>query len=72
MKLMSNYLNNINFRKIIGVSLKNEIGEQNCFLNVIMHALYHMKEIRNYFINEEIKNDVKLNLFSELKVKYII
>jgi hypothetical protein len=53
--------------KLLGPPIKNDIGEQNCFLNVLIHALYHIKEIRKFFIEEEIKNDSRLNLFFELK-----
>jgi hypothetical protein len=52
----------------VGVPIKNDIGEQNCYVNVILHAIYYIKEIRKYFIEEEIKHDMRLNIFSELKV----
>jgi len=59
-------------RKSIGPSLKNEFGEHNCFLNVIIHTLYNIKEIRTFFLVEDFKQNRELNIFSELGVKIFL
>lgn len=53
--------------KLLGPPIKNDIGEQNCFLNVLIHAFYQIKEVRNFFLQETIKNDARSNLFFELQ-----
>ena len=50
-------INNFIINKSIGVPLKNEIGEQNCFLNVIIHMLFQVNEIKNFLFNEEIDSN---------------
>ena len=56
-------------KKFIGVPIKNESGEQNCFVNVILHFIYNIKEIKNYFLKQNFPDDKRFYLFSELKVK---
>jgi hypothetical protein len=53
--------------KLLGPPIKNEIGEQNCFLNVLIHYFYQNKEIRKFLMQETIKNDARSNLLFELQ-----
>ncbi|KAL4566551.1 hypothetical protein LXL04_030668 [Taraxacum kok-saghyz] len=36
---------------IYGTGLKNEVGEYNCFLNVIIQSLWHLRRFREEFLN---------------------
>lgn len=47
-----------------GVKMKNNLGEQNCFVNVVIHLLYNCKE----FLEKLKKFHTKSKLLSELKV----
>ena len=55
--------------RIIGIGLKNEIGDQNCFLNVLIHFIYHTKELRSFF-EGNIPNVYRNNWFIEIKVTF--
>ncbi|KAI6682958.1 hypothetical protein NL676_028871 [Syzygium grande] len=35
---------------LFGTGLQNEIGEYNCFLNVIIQSLWHLRQFRNEFL----------------------
>ncbi|XP_030531227.1 uncharacterized protein LOC115741459 isoform X2 [Rhodamnia argentea] len=35
---------------VFGTGLQNEIGEYNCFLNVIIQSLWHLRQFRNEFL----------------------
>ncbi|CAM8978231.1 unnamed protein product [Rhodiola kirilowii] len=37
---------------IFGTGLKNEIGEYNCFLNVIIQSLWHIRRFRDEFLSK--------------------
>ncbi|XP_057443061.1 uncharacterized protein LOC130734595 isoform X2 [Lotus japonicus] len=39
-----------NVNGIIGTGLKNEVGEYNCFLNVIIQSLWHLSRFRKEFL----------------------
>ncbi|KAI4326660.1 hypothetical protein MLD38_031949 [Melastoma candidum] len=36
---------------VIGTGLQNEAGEYNCFLNVIIQSLWHIRQFRDKFLN---------------------
>ncbi|CAA2997770.1 Inactive ubiquitin carboxyl-terminal hydrolase 54 [Olea europaea subsp. europaea] len=40
----------INWTDGYGTGLKNEIGEYNCFLNVIIQSLWHLRRFRDHFL----------------------
>ncbi|KAI4342558.1 hypothetical protein MLD38_027175 [Melastoma candidum] len=35
---------------VVGAGLQNEVGEYNCFLNVIIQSLWHIRQFRNEFL----------------------
>ncbi|KAK4844441.1 hypothetical protein QYF36_020286 [Acer negundo] len=41
---------NVNGTDVYGAGLKNEVGEYNCFLNVIIQSLWHLKRFREEFL----------------------
>ncbi|KAK0588126.1 hypothetical protein LWI29_034754 [Acer saccharum] len=41
---------NVNGTDVYGTGLKNEVGEYNCFLNVIIQSLWHLKRFREEFL----------------------
>ncbi|KAJ1379580.1 Ubiquitin specific protease domain [Sesbania bispinosa] len=41
---------NVNGTILIGTGLKNEVGEYNCFLNVIIQSLWHLRHFREEFL----------------------
>ncbi|XP_021866211.2 uncharacterized protein [Spinacia oleracea] len=41
---------NVNEMDSVGAGLQNEIGEYNCFLNVIIQSLWHLKRFRDEFL----------------------
>ncbi|KAF8390293.1 hypothetical protein HHK36_024818 [Tetracentron sinense] len=43
-------VNNTNRTDDLGTGLKNEVGEYNCFINVIIQSLWHLKRFRNEFL----------------------
>jgi hypothetical protein len=53
----------------LGVPIKNDIGDFNCYINVLIHTIYHTKELRRFLTDIEIKNNSRNILLSELKVK---
>ncbi|KAL6524362.1 hypothetical protein OROHE_016033 [Orobanche hederae] len=40
----------VNRRDTYGTGLKNEVGEYNCFLNVIIQSLWHIRRFRDEFL----------------------
>ncbi|XP_022988322.1 uncharacterized protein LOC111485602 isoform X1 [Cucurbita maxima] len=50
--LPSNELNveNVQEEDVFGTGLKNEVGEYNCFLNVIIQSLWHLRRFREEFL----------------------
>ena len=52
--------------KLISAPFKNDIGEQNCFVNVIIHALHYTFPIQNFFETEDISDHENFNLLVEL------
>ncbi|XP_071701790.1 uncharacterized protein [Rutidosis leptorrhynchoides] len=42
---------NVNASDIYGTGLKNEVGEYNCFLNVIIQSLWHLRRFREEFLS---------------------
>ena len=52
--------------KLISAPFKNDIGEQNCFVNVIIHALHYTFPIQFYFETEDISDNENFNLLVEL------
>ncbi|CAL5327163.1 unnamed protein product [Camellia sinensis] len=43
-------LENVNGADVYGTGLKNEVGEYNCFLNVIIQSLWHLRRFRDEFM----------------------
>ncbi|XP_020226717.1 uncharacterized protein LOC109808228 isoform X2 [Cajanus cajan] len=41
---------NVNGATLLGTGLKNEVGEYNCFLNVIIQSLWHLRRFRVEFL----------------------
>uniref|UniRef100_A0A1S3XFJ3 USP domain-containing protein n=1 Tax=Nicotiana tabacum TaxID=4097 RepID=A0A1S3XFJ3_TOBAC len=41
---------NVNEMDVYGTGLKNEVGEYNCFLNVIIQSLWHLRQFRDEFL----------------------
>ncbi|XP_026443657.1 uncharacterized protein LOC113343738 isoform X1 [Papaver somniferum] len=44
----------LNGTDVLGTGLKNEAGEYNCFLNVIIQSLWHLKRFREEFLGKSI------------------
>ncbi|KAM0043851.1 putative tetratricopeptide-like helical domain superfamily, ubiquitin specific protease [Helianthus debilis subsp. tardiflorus] len=42
---------NVNESDVYGTGLKNEVGEYNCFLNVIIQSLWHLRRFREEFLS---------------------
>ncbi|XP_071696286.1 uncharacterized protein [Rutidosis leptorrhynchoides] len=42
---------NVNRSDVYGTGLKNEVGEYNCFLNVIIQSLWHLRRFRDEFLS---------------------
>ncbi|KAJ0585698.1 putative ubiquitinyl hydrolase 1 [Helianthus annuus] len=43
-------LDNVKGSDVYGTGLKNEVGEYNCFLNVIIQSLWHLRRFREEFL----------------------
>ncbi|XP_076954029.1 uncharacterized protein LOC143628280 [Bidens hawaiensis] len=41
----------VNGSEVYGTGLKNEVGEYNCFLNVIIQSLWHLRRFREEFLS---------------------
>ncbi|KAJ4960996.1 hypothetical protein NE237_020906 [Protea cynaroides] len=50
--LLSNevIVSDMNGAEVFGAGLKNEVGEYNCFLNVIIQSLWHLRRFRDEFL----------------------
>lgn len=48
----SNNTEDVNKMDVFGTGLKNEVGEYNCFLNVIMQSLWHLRRFRDEFLRK--------------------
>ncbi|GFZ07764.1 ubiquitin carboxyl-terminal hydrolase-related protein [Actinidia rufa] len=49
---------NVNGADVYGTGLKNEVGEYNCFLNVIIQSLWHLRRFRDDFLGRSTINHV--------------
>ncbi|KAM1209879.1 hypothetical protein ACFX2I_015439 [Malus domestica] len=49
---------NVNETDIFGTGLKNEVGEYNCFLNVIIQSLWHIRLFRDEFLRRSTSEHV--------------
>ncbi|XP_027333611.1 uncharacterized protein LOC113848345 isoform X2 [Abrus precatorius] len=47
---VENSTENVNGATLLGTGLKNEVGEYNCFLNVIIQSLWHLRRFRVEFL----------------------
>ncbi|XP_038880740.1 uncharacterized protein LOC120072339 isoform X2 [Benincasa hispida] len=58
--LASNEFNvdNVQGADIYGTGLKNEVGEYNCFLNVIIQSLWHLRRFREEFLRRSMTEHV--------------
>ncbi|KAI3941239.1 hypothetical protein MKX01_029813 [Papaver californicum] len=45
---------------VLGTGLKNEAGEYNCFLNVIIQSLWHLKRFREEFLGKSILSHIHI------------
>ncbi|XP_022135262.1 uncharacterized protein LOC111007268 isoform X2 [Momordica charantia] len=56
----SNELNveNVQGADMFGTGLKNEVGEYNCFLNVIIQSLWHLRRFREEFLRRSMTEHV--------------
>ncbi|OVA09096.1 Ubiquitin carboxyl-terminal hydrolases family 2 [Macleaya cordata] len=43
-------VSSMNGKEVVGAGLKNEVGEYNCFLNVIIQSLWHLRLFREEFL----------------------
>ncbi|CAK9330153.1 unnamed protein product [Citrullus colocynthis] len=50
--------NELNVDNICGTGLKNEVGEYNCFLNVIIQSLWHLRRFREEFLRRSMTEHV--------------
>lgn len=49
---------NMNRVDVLGTGLKNEVGEYNCFLNVIIQSLWHVRRFRDEFLRRSTSEHV--------------
>ncbi|XP_027125792.1 uncharacterized protein [Coffea arabica] len=49
---------NLDQMDVYGTGLKNEIGEYNCFLNVIIQSLWHLRRFRDEFLRRSLSEHV--------------
>lgn len=49
---------NVNGEEVYGLGLKNEVGEYNCFLNVIIQSLWHITRFREEFLRKSMSEHV--------------
>jgi hypothetical protein len=50
------------------VPLINALGDQNCFLNVLIHWIYNTKELKKFFLEVEIEENERNKILTELQV----
>ncbi|KAM7479967.1 hypothetical protein LguiA_028180 [Lonicera macranthoides] len=51
-------IENVNEVDVYGTGLKNEIGEYNCFLNVIIQSLWNLRQFRDEFLRRSTSEHV--------------
>ncbi|KAH6807637.1 Ubiquitin carboxyl-terminal hydrolase-related protein [Perilla frutescens var. frutescens] len=51
-KAVRQSLDDDNGKETYGTGLKNEVGEYNCFLNVIIQSLWHLRRFRDEFLGK--------------------
>ncbi|CBI15290.3 unnamed protein product, partial [Vitis vinifera] len=51
-------IKNMSGADMLGTGLKNEVGEYNCFLNVIIQSLWHLRRFRNEFLGRSTSEHV--------------
>ncbi|GAV66724.1 UCH domain-containing protein/DUF629 domain-containing protein/DUF627 domain-containing protein [Cephalotus follicularis] len=51
-------IENVNGSDLFGTGLKNEVGEYNCFLNVIIQSLWHLRRFRDEFLSRSTSEHV--------------
>ncbi|PON86059.1 Zinc finger, C2H [Trema orientale] len=51
-------VDNTNEGDVFGTGLKNEVGEYNCFLNVIIQSLWHIRRFRDEFLRRSTSEHV--------------
>ncbi|KAF3437790.1 hypothetical protein FNV43_RR20546 [Rhamnella rubrinervis] len=51
-------IDNVNGGDVFGTGLKNEVGEYNCFLNVIIQSLWHIRRFRDEFLGRSTSEHV--------------
>ncbi|XP_017973156.1 PREDICTED: uncharacterized protein LOC18604575 [Theobroma cacao] len=49
---------NLNETDVLGTGLQNEVGEYNCFLNVIIQSLWHLRRFRDEFLRRSTSDHV--------------
>lgn len=49
--------------------MKNDIGEHNSFINVIIHSLRYIPEILKYFIETDLSDEEQYNMLIEIQVQ---
>ncbi len=67
-----NYLNPIAKTRYYGVPISNNKSQNNCFINVIIHTLYNIPQIKSFLLSEEFSDPDKHSFLFELKVKTIL
>ncbi|XP_028092844.1 uncharacterized protein LOC114293027 isoform X1 [Camellia sinensis] len=49
---------NVNAADVYGTGLRNDVGEYNCFLNVIIQSLWHLRQFRDEFLRRSTSEHV--------------
>ena len=52
------------------VKLKNEINENNAFINVFVHLMYNIEDIRKFIVEEDFAMEFRYNIFSAMKMVF--
>ncbi|KAF5201079.1 Ubiquitin carboxyl-terminal hydrolase-related protein [Thalictrum thalictroides] len=74
-------IQSMNKLDVVGTGLRNEVGEYNCFLNVIIQSLWHLKRFRDEFLRTSTTKHVHVGdpcvvcalygIFTALNVAYM-
>ncbi|KAG8652497.1 uncharacterized protein LOC110617922 isoform X2 [Manihot esculenta] len=51
-------IENVNETDVVGTGLQNDVGEYNCFLNVIIQSLWHLRRFREEFLRKSTSEHV--------------
>ncbi|KAJ9140403.1 hypothetical protein P3X46_031057 [Hevea brasiliensis] len=51
-------IENVNKTDVVGTGLQNDVGEYNCFLNVIIQSLWHLRRFREEFLQRSTSEHV--------------